>query len=201
MQEADMEISNQTHFMKPIIILLLSLVFAYSTAAQIKYYTKKSSISFYSKALFENIEAHNKDAVSVLDAGTGQIEFSVLIKGFRFDNSLMQEHFNENYLESDKYPKSVFKGKIANVKAIDFSKDGTYTCTVNGMLTLHGVTKPVNSQAMFTIKNGNISAASEFVVKPADFNIKIPALVHDKVAKSVSVVVKVSSYQLLNSSR
>jgi polyisoprenoid-binding protein YceI len=143
----------------------------------------------------EDIEAHNSKAVSVFDLSSGQIEFSVLLKGFEFQKARMQEHFNENYVESDKYPKSVFTGTIKNAADIKPDKDGVYNVKVSGQLTLHGVTKPQEVDASFTVSNGKISGAAEFVVTVADYNIKIPALVKDNIGKTVKIVVNVPSYQ------
>jgi polyisoprenoid-binding protein YceI len=176
------------------LLLACSILFAISTNAQNRLFTKNAAISFYSKAPIEDIEAHNKAAVSVLDKTTGAVEFSVLLKGFEFEKSLMQEHFNENYVESSKYPKVVFKGKIDDLSKIDFKKDGKYTVQVTGQLTLHGQTKPVSAAVTFTIANGSVSANTEFNIAVDDYAIKIPSLVKDKIAKTIKVVVK-ANYQ------
>jgi polyisoprenoid-binding protein YceI len=178
-------------------IFLLSAIILTSCVshAQSRYFSKAGKISFYSKAPMENIEAHNNKAVSVVDVSTGQVEFSVLLKGFEFQKARMQEHFNENYVESDKYPKSVFTGSIKNPGDIKLDKDGVYNVKVSGQLTLHGVTKPQDVDASFTVQNGRISAVAEFVVTVADYNIKIPALVKDNIGKTVKIVVNVPSYQ------
>ena len=176
------------------ILFLLALVAQYSTA-QKKYFSKTAKISFYSKAPLEDIESHNTQALTAFDAGTGQIEFSVLMKGFEFEKAKMQEHFNEEYIESDKFPKAAFVGTIKNPGDLKLEKDGLYKIPVSGTLTLHGVTKPVNTEATFNVKNGEVSAVAEFNLSVADFNIKIPSLVSDKIGKSVKVVVSVPSYQ------
>lgn len=163
--------------------------------AQTKYFTKEGKVSFYSKAPMENIEAHNTKGVSIFDLSTGQIEFSVLLKGFEFEKAKMQEHFNENYVESDTYPKAVFAGTIKNLPAL--SKNGVYNVPISGNLTLHGVTKPQNAQAVFTVINGSISAVSDFTIQVADYNIKIPSLVAEKVSNTVKIVISVPSYQPL----
>jgi len=169
------------------------------TLAQSKYFTKAGKISFYSKAPIEDIEAHNTKAVSVFDAATGQIEFSVLMKGFEFQKAKMQEHFNENYVESDKYPKAVFTGTIKNAGDLKLSQDGVYSATVSGTLTMHGITKPQNAQAVITVKNGIVSAVSDFSITLADYDIKIPALVADNISKTVRVVINVPLFQPLGS--
>jgi len=122
-----------------------------------------------------------------LDAATGQLEFMVLVKAFEFKRALMQEHFNENYMESDKYPKSVFKGKITNIGNINFSKDGTYPVTVKGILDMHGVKKEVESKGTLTVTGDTIAAEAGFEVLLADFNIAIPGVVSDKISKTVKI--------------
>ncbi len=143
----------------------------------------------------ENIEAHNSKCVSVFDVSSGKLEFSVLLKGFEFEKAKMQEHFNEEYVESDKFPKAVFSGNIKEIGNLKTGKDGTYTVQVSGTLTMHGVTKPQDAQATFTVKGGTISAVSELTVVLADYNIEIPSLVADKVSKNVRIVVNVPAYE------
>ena len=109
--------------MKKAATIVLGLVFtAAGAVAQDKYFTKTGKISFYSKATLENIEAHNRSVTAVLDSKTGNVQFSVSIKGFEFEKALMQEHFNENYMESTTYPKAKFKGKIDNISSVNFKK-------------------------------------------------------------------------------
>src|SRR5690606_29851446 len=104
-----------------------------------KYLTRSGKVTFFSSTPLEAIEAFNNEAASVMDAKTGDIVFQVPIRSFKFENALMQEHFNENYLESSKYPKAEFKGKITDINKVNFSKDGTYNVTSKGNLTIHGV--------------------------------------------------------------
>jgi len=182
--------------MKKVICILIVLAIGIQLAtAQKKYFCKTAKISFYSKAPLEDIESHNTQALTAFDATTGQIEFSVLIKGFEFEKAKMQEHFNEEYIESDKFPKAVFAGTIKDPGQLTLDKDGVYKVQVSGSLTLHGVTKPQNAEAVFTVRNASVSATAEFNVAVADYNIKIPSLVADKVSKSVKVVVNVPAYQ------
>lgn len=157
-----------------------------------KYISKNGHIGFYSYTPIEEIEAHNRQAVSILDASTGDLQFSLLVKSFEFKIALMQEHFNENYMESDKWPKSTFKGKITNLDKIDFKKDGIYPAEVSGDLTIHGVTKSVSAIGTLEIKAGLITAKAKFTVAPKDYAIAIPALVEKQIAKSMDVNVDVS---------
>jgi polyisoprenoid-binding protein YceI len=176
--------------MKKIFILALSLAMMATTSfAQKKYFTRNGKVSFYSKAPLENIEAHNKSASSVIDGATGKMEMAVLIKGFEFEKALMQEHFNENYMESSKYPKAVFKGQIKDASKVNFTKDGTYNVNVAGVMDLHGVKKDMTATGTITVKSGAVSARSEFNILLEDFKIKIPGVVKDKVSKSVKIVV------------
>jgi len=101
----------------------------------------------------------------------------------------MQEHFNENYMESDKYPKAEFKGKIADIAKVNFAKDGTYDVTVKGNMTIHGVTKEVNVPGTVTVKGTQVTTNAEFDVVPADYKINIPKLVEGKIAKEIEVTV------------
>jgi polyisoprenoid-binding protein YceI len=175
--------------MKLTFFSLLLSIGCFSASAQDKLLTRNGSISFYSKAPLEDIEANTQTAVSVLDKKTGQIEFSVLIKSFAFEKALMQEHFNENYLESDKFPKSVFKGRIEDLIKINFDKEGKYMVSVTGQLTLHGETQTLTTPATITIQKGGALANADFNITLSDYKISIPSLVKDKISKTVKVTV------------
>lgn len=164
---------------------------------QSKYYTKSAKISFYSEAEDENIEAHNNRVTTIFEHESEQIEFSLLIKAFQFEKALMQEHFNENYMESDKYPKSTFKGKAEGLSHIDLKKDGKHTLMAKGDLTIHGVTQNVETPIVFTVKNGKISSHAEFVVALEDYDVKIPSVVGNKIAENIKIVVDVDEYKAL----
>jgi polyisoprenoid-binding protein YceI len=168
------------------IIVLFSCLVGLS---QDRIFTKTGKISFFSKAPLEDIEAHNNAAISVIDKTTGQMEFSVLMKGFQFEKALMQEHFNENYLESTKFPKASFKGSIADWKKVDLSKDGKVTVYVSGQLTIHGETKEVTAKATISVTGGAMSSSAEFSIVLDDYKISIPSLVKDKIAKNVRISV------------
>ncbi|MEJ7767425.1 MAG: YceI family protein [Chitinophagaceae bacterium] len=168
-------------------------------AAQSRYFSKAAKILFYSKAPIEDIEAHNTKGVSVIDLASGQVEFSVLMKGFEFDKAKMQEHFNENYLESDKYPKAIFTGTIKNAGDLKLKEDGIYNADISGTLTLHGIARQQAARVVITVKSGNVSAVSDFTLALSDFDIKIPALVKDNIGKTVKIIVSVPNYQPLGS--
>ena len=176
--------------LKKNLIIALALVLTASVSfAQDKFYTKTGKISFYSKAPLEDIEGKNKTVTAVLDSKSGAMQFAVQMKGFEFEKQLMQQHFNENYVESDKFPKAEFKGAITNNSDINYTKDGTYTAKVKGKLTIHGVTKDVETTGTLKINAGKIDATSTFNVLIADYNIKIPSIVKDKVSNSIKIVV------------
>lgn len=174
--------------MKKYVLSLISIALIVSGAfAQNTYFTKSGKIDFFSKATAENIEANNNQVVSTLKTESGELNFGVLVKSFKFKNALMEEHFNENYMESTKFPKATFKGKIDNLSAIDFKKKGSYSANVSGELTIHGVTKDITATAQLEVKDKTIVAVSNIKVKPADYNITIPDLVKDNIAKELSV--------------
>jgi YceI-like domain len=151
--------------------------------------TKNGQISFFSKTPLENIDAVNNEVSSILNTQTGDLVYAVLIKGFHFQRALMEEHFNENYMESSKIPKSTFTGKIVNLNTVNFTQDGTYAVTADGDLTLHGVKKKISIPGSIVIKAGKIQALAKFKIKPQDYNIKIPAVVANKIAGTIDVSV------------
>jgi hypothetical protein len=175
--------------MKKLGCMLLAIVVVHFSMGQNIFITRNGQISFFSKTSMENIDAINNEVSSVLNNQNGEIVFSVLIKGFHFQRSLMEEHFNENYMESDNFPKSVFKGKITSLASVNFSKDGSYSVAVEGELTIHGVTQKVNFPGTINITNGKIAALSKFKIKLADYNIKVPSLVADKISKLIDVTI------------
>jgi hypothetical protein len=177
--------------MKTTIIALALLGLTLSSGAQEKYYSKTGHIWFYSHTPMEDIEAHNYQAGTILDVKTGDLMFTALVKSFEFKKALMQEHFNENYMESDKFPKAGFQGKVLDIAGVNTAKDGLYPVKVSGDLTLHGVTKKVSADGKFEVKSGKIHATSQFDVAPEDFGIEIPSLVKDKIAKKILVNVDI----------
>jgi hypothetical protein len=177
--------------MRSIFSLLLILGSFQLLSAQ-KLISKNAHIFFYSHTPMEDIEANNNQVASILDPSTGTFQFSLLIKSFEFKRTLMQEHFNENYMESDKFPKSGFNGKITNIEKVDLKKDASYPVEVRGDLTMHGVTKPVSVTGTIEVNKGIISAKSKFTVIPQDYNISIPDLIKEKIAKEITISVDVT---------
>lgn len=169
--------------------ILTSIVFVLITIPLFgqKYFTRTAQVAFYSETDMEDIEAVNRSAVSVVNLEDGRIEFSVLIKGFVFEKALMQEHFNENYLESSKYPKAVFKGNILDYDADKYTVEGEHIVKVKGILDLHNVKKEIIVDAKLLIKSDGITGSSTFMVACADFEIDIPSVVRDNIAKEIEV--------------
>ncbi len=171
-------------------IILAIVAFLLSTApvqAQKIYSTKAGKISFFSSAPLEDIEAVNTDVESKLST-TGQVAFALLVKGFRFENELMEEHFNENYLESDKFPKSEFKGTIINIAEINLAKDGMYPIRTKGTLTIHGVSQPIETAGTLEVKGGQITAKTKFIIALKDYGIS-SSLIGKKIAQNIAVTV------------
>ena len=168
------------------ILFLLSIVLTVNAQ---KYMTKNGFIGFFSHTPMEDIKGDNNQAAGVLDISTGELVFQALIKSFHFDRALMEEHFNENYMESDKFPKSSFKGKITNISSVNFSKNGIYDVTVEGDLVIHDVTNKITASGTIEVIAGGINANSKFKIVPEEYKINIPGVVRDKIAKDLEVTV------------
>lgn len=173
---------------KTILITLITFVITNFAAAQ-KIYTKNGVTSFFSSTKMEDIKAENNQVLCVLNTQTGELQFSLLNKGFHFSKALMEEHFNENYMESSKYPKSTFKGTVADITKVNFNKDGSYPVSVKGDLNMHGVTKNVTAAGNIIVKDGKATAASKFTVKLADYKISVPSAVKANISESIEITV------------
>lgn len=174
--------------MKNLFLIFAALLIINCTAsAQTSYMTKNGKISFFSKTDMENIDAVNNQTMSILNAQTGEIVFSVMINGFLFKKALMQEHFNENYMESGKYPKATFKGTITDLTKVNFKTDGVYNVSVTGDLTMHNVTNKVTVPAVIAVKGGKISANTTFNAKLDDYKIAVPKVVENNISKIIEV--------------
>ena len=176
-------------------ILLFAALFALasSLSAQ-KFFTRDGKVKFDATAESspEQIEALSNTGTCVLDAATGKMQWAVLIKNFQFEKALMQEHFNENYMESTKYPNATFKGSITNLSDVNFAKDGTYKVTAKGTMTIHGVEQEISVPGTLTVGGGMVKVTADFVVKPADYKIDIPGVVRDNIAKEIAVTIDAS---------
>ncbi len=180
------------------VFLLLGLLLACNnvSVAQDKYFSRDGKVTFFSDAPMEKIDGINKKATSVIDTETGKIEVMILMKAFEFEKALMQEHFNENYVESDKYPKAVFKGEIDNKQDVKWSVDGNYPVKLSGTMTMHGETKDLVTEALIKISGGKVNGNSEFNISLSDYKIGIPKVVKDKVSEIVNIKVDID-YELL----
>jgi YceI-like domain len=167
---------------------LICLLCTTSLQAQ-KLFTRDGQVTFDATAPNspEIIKAANKSGTCVLDKATGALEMAVLIKSFLFERALMQEHFNENYMESGKFPKATFQGKLDNIAPLTAGKDGTFNVNAVGKMTMHGVSKDLTAPVVITIKGGKISAVTTFTVALADHSIAIPSVVADKINKKATV--------------
>lgn len=176
--------------MKRIIFLLTCLALMMPCVAWSQLYsTRTGFIGFYSKTPLEDIRGESNQVFAIVDAGKKDLAFAALLKGFIFPKELMQEHFNENYVESDKYPKATFSGVYTG--DIDLNREGVYKVLVKGNLTLHNVTHPVETTATLEVKAGHLLGVAEFKVRPEDFNIGIPSVVRDKIDKEITVKVNI----------
>lgn len=187
-QTINLKINLSFVSMKPCIYILPLFIFLSVIAKAQIYMGKSYEVSFFSDGPIEDIRAINKSAQVIMNTAKNEIAIKVTVKGFDFDKELMEEHFNEKYLESDKYPYAIFAGKIKDT--IDCRKDGAYKVTVGGKLTIHGVEKERVIQGILTSKNGEILIESKFNVLLKDHNISIPSVVAQNVAETVEVSIK-----------
>ncbi|WP_260625817.1 YceI family protein [Hymenobacter sediminicola] len=174
------------------LLLLSLLLLAAGARAQSRYMTREGVVTFFSSSPVEDIEARSQQTAAILDLQTRQLAFTIPVKSFQFKRTLMQEHFNENYLESDRYPKATFTGKLTAVDAEALRNGGPQKVTAEGDLTIHGVTRHVQVPGTLELQNGRLVVHATFPVAPADYKIEIPALVRDHIAKIVSVRVAMS---------
>jgi hypothetical protein len=168
--------------------VLLGLGRPQAARAQGKYLTRAGHISFFSASIMEDIEARNDKVAAVFDLGTGQIAFAVPIHDFQFKRTLMQEHFNENYMESDKFPKATFTGQLVSAaQVLKQLPSGAQNVEAEGSLTVHGVTRKTIVSGTLQLRDGQLVVFAYFNIAPADYAIDIPLLVREHIAKSVSV--------------
>lgn len=173
--------------MKTLLFFLLPcacLLSAADAPAQ-RYSTTSGQTQFFSETPVENIRAINKKSQVIFDAATGELAVRIPIRDFTFPNKLMQEHFNENYMESEKYPTATFSGKLSSLP--DHTRNGTYSVVAKGKLTVHGVTQEREIQGQFIVKDGSITMMSDFEVALTDHKIEVPKLVFVKIAQQIQV--------------
>lgn len=177
--------------MKKISLLLVVSFFAISAFAQTTYLTRTGHVSFFSDASLEDITANNYQATALLKSGSGAIAFKIPIKSFEFEKALMQEHFNENYMQSDKFPQATFNGNVKDNSKVNYKKSGTYKVSVTGKLTIHGVTKDVTvpGEIIVDTKGKKVTTKTNFNIALKDYGIK-----NDKVNKiSETIEIRVNT--------
>lgn len=174
--------------MKNLIAFVFILFLSNSVISQ-KLMTRTGEIKFEaSMPAFEEVAATNKTVSCIFNQTNGDFVALVLVKAFKFKVPLMEEHFNENYIESTKFPKATFKGKILNFDATKLSSTKTIY-DLEGELTLHGITKKIKTKISLSDNSGKITAISNFNVKPNDYGIEIPSLVKSKVSENVKLAI------------
>ena len=152
-----------------------------------KYLTNNGSISFYSHTALEDITARNNEVACVIDASTGEVVIIVKMTAFHFEKKLMEEHFNENYVESEKYPKATFKGRITNNHEPDYTSRGIYKVNVEGEMTIHDKTNPVSAEGTIEVTSEGITARTSFLLNPEDYDIRIPKVVRNNIANNMEI--------------
>jgi polyisoprenoid-binding protein YceI len=182
--------------MKKLVLITICLVAISLAGHSQKFITKTGHIKFYSDSPLEKIEAHNHQVNAALNVATGDFVFKVLMKSFDFEKALMQEHFNENYVESDKYPNATFAGKVVNINEVNINKDGIYNAEVQGALTIHGVTKQVQTKGSLEVKEGKVLGKAKFNILLSEYNIKIPGAVTNNISNQLEITVEVTLEKL-----
>jgi polyisoprenoid-binding protein YceI len=175
---------NKTLFF---VLSLITTFFSSNTLDAQKLFTKSAKVSFYSSTPIEKFDAHSSSGNCVVDLQTGKVEFAALIKSLKFEKALMEEHFNENYMDSHKFPKASFKGQIEDFEKISIDKNYDGKHKVNGVITIRGESKDISTSIHFKTVNGKTNATTEFILTVTDFKIKIPSVVRDQIAKEVEV--------------
>lgn len=178
--------------MKKLVLLSVSIALSVVATAQV-YITTTAKVEFFSEAPLENITAVNSTTSSLINTTSDSVFVRIKNTAFVFKNALMQEHFNENYMESSKYPVASFKGKIND--DIDYTKEGTYPVTATGKMNIHGVDKTEKIKGTLTVKNGIIHLESKLMVRTGDYKIEIPKLLFEKIAEEIKVIL-IADYKL-----
>lgn len=185
--------------MKSIIFCILSIFLFSNDSTDVvteRFQTRTGTVSFKASVdTFEPIEAVNKSTTIVLDVNSGDLAALALVNGFRFPIALMQEHFNENYLESDDFPKAIIKGKLSGFKATALTQNFSKTYILDGTLKLHGVTQNISIPININRTGKSIQLNSDFVIKPQDYKIEIPKVVSNKIAEEVRVSVSAELFK------
>lgn len=161
-----------------------------------KYICKDGNVRLYDKTALLTIDGKNNKASSVLDSKTGDLVVQLQVRGFKFPEALLEEHFNENYMQSGTFPKADFKGKIANIATVNFAKDGEYPIDLVGKLTIHGETRDIKEKGKLVIKGGKVSGESAFPISLANYKVKIEESYKDRIDDKVALTMSFN-YEVL----
>jgi len=172
--------------MKKILLMTVGMAAAFLAHAQ-KFTSDKTFVKFFSSASIEDITAENTKSSSIFNEATGDVVFSIPIKEFEFAKSLMKEHFNDKYMETEQFPKAIFQGKISGYQS---SVAGEQKATATGKMTIHGLTRDVQIPGTMINTNGALTMKAKFMVKLADYKITIPQLLWKNIAEEVEVTVE-----------
>ena len=173
---------------RQILTYLFFLICILSAVAQTKYRTTSGEINFNASTPLEDIDATNDAVNAILELETGKFATVMLIKDFQFRRKLMQEHFNENYMESEQFPKAYFTGTVEDLDTSDSSTDNQQR-QINGEITIHGVKRPFNTLGTIQRGKNSIVVRADFIIKPEEHNIEVPSIVFQKIAREVKVKV------------
>lgn len=165
-------------------LLYLFFFSSFQAVAQKKFGAEKSSLTFFSDGVIEDIKADNNKVTSIIDIVRGEMAFLVRIKDFQFEKKLMQIHFNEKYMESEKFPKATFLGSL---KGYDQNKTGIQNVTAQGKLFIHGIYRDVVVPGTIDVKSNSVSVKAKFKIKLADYNITTPQILFKNIAEEVEV--------------
>lgn len=174
---------------KQVVLIWILLPLWVNLYSQGKFLCNEGHITFFSHTAIEDITAENKEVASVLDSESGEVAVIVKISAFQFEKKLMQEHFNENYMESEQFPKSTFMGKIVNNREIDYANQGSYPIEVEGDMTIHGVVQNFSEKGSLEVRPDGIEVTMEFLLDPSDYGIKIPKVVRKNIAERLQVTI------------
>lgn len=175
--------------MKAIFSLIIVFFLAVPASLAQKYITKAGTIKIFSQTSLFTIEAENPKVASLLNAENGEVVASTLVRSFKFKEALVEEHFNENYMESHNFPKSQFKGKITNFSTMNLKKNGTYPVIIEGELTMHGETRPETLKGNLVVNGDKINASAEMLVSLENYKIKVEENYKDRINDKIKLII------------
>lgn len=178
--------------MKTAILSIAILLLCHSARGQVKYMTEDGMIRFYSHTIIEDITAVNNKVAAIIDSENGAVAIIVPMNEFQFEKKLMQEHFNETYVESHEYPKATFSGKIENNKQVNYQQPATYQVRVTGEMTIHGVSRNLAVEGTIEIRQDGLKANTLFLLNPEDYGIRIPRVVRKNIAEKMEITAELS---------